>query len=241
MLKHAQDKYNFYETPHHHSTKMFDDCIMFNNSPLKVIDICCGLGSLVRPFYDAGHDITLVEINKDFIPILKQEFPRAKILDIDFLTSTLNEEYDVYLCNPPFNSSDVKHVYIWFFCKILSIMSDDSILYFICPKMFYKNQNQIKIEYYPSDKLILMDYIKEHGLMPSSFYFDDYGCIELDSNGFRFNKTMIKRMIENKIIPSEFIDIEDNMIVPYFEFRYIGNIFDFKTTKCKCGIFKINK
>jgi predicted RNA methylase len=241
MLKHAQDKYNFYETPHHHSTKIFDDCIMFNKSPLKVIDICCGLGSLVRPFYEAGHDITLVEINKDFIPILKQDFPRAKILEIDFLTSSLNEEYDVYLCNPPFNSSNEKHVYTSFFCKILKMMTDDSVLYFICPKMFYKNQDKIKIEWTPSDNFILRDYIKEHHVMPSSFYFKDYGLIELDSNGFRFNKTMIKRMIQNKIISHDFIDSDDNMIIPYFEFRYIGNIFDFKTTNCKCGIFKVNK
>jgi NADH-quinone oxidoreductase subunit M len=30
------------------------------------------------------------------------------------------------------------------------------------------------------------------------------------------------------------------MINPYFEFRYLGNIFDFKHTKMQCGIFKVN-
>ena len=51
---------------------------------------------------------------------------------------------------------------------------------------------------------------------------------------------MIKRMIQNKIISSDFIDEENNMINPYYEFRYLGNIFEFKETKCKCGLFKIN-
>ena len=241
MLKHAQTKFNFYETPKHHSDKIFNDCKQYSGQLLNVIDICCGLGSLVQPFYDAGHNITLIELNDNFIPILKDKFPNASIHNIDFLQSSLTNNYDVYLCNPPFNTSTEKGIYVSFFCKILSMMRDDSILYFICPRMFYKNQSKIKIEWYAPDNLVLRDFIKENNEMPSSFYFDEYGLIELDSCGFRFNKTMINRMINNKIISNDFIDIEDNTIIPYFEFRYIGNIFDFETTKCQCGIFKANK
>jgi hypothetical protein len=68
-----------------------------------------------------------------------------------------------------------------------------------------------------------------------------YKLTELNSNEFRFNKTMTKRMISNKIINDDFIDEETNMINPYYEFRFLGNIFDFTKTKCKCGLFKINK
>ena len=39
---------------------------------VNVIDICCGLGSLCQPWYDNGHNITLVELNNNFIPILKK-------------------------------------------------------------------------------------------------------------------------------------------------------------------------
>jgi len=106
---------------------------------------------------------------------------------------------------------------------------------------FNKNQNKIKIENTFTRNYDITEYIKENNEMPPNYYFEKYGLIELHSNEFRFNETMIKRMIKNNIIPNDFIDTEANMINPYFEFRYIGNIFDFQMTKCKCGIFKVNK
>ena len=48
-------------------------------------------------------------------------------------------------------------------------------------------------------------------------------------------------MKASSIIPDDFIDEGDNMINPYFEFRYLGNVFDFAETNCKCGLFKVNK
>ena len=68
-----------------------------------------------------------------------------------------------------------------------------------------------------------------------------YGLIELDSNGFRFNDAIIKRMTAKGIIDAYFISDDDFMINHYFEFRYLGNIFDFKHTKMQCGLFKVNK
>ena len=37
---------------------------------LKIIDICCGMGSLVDPWYKNDHDITLIELNEKLIPFL---------------------------------------------------------------------------------------------------------------------------------------------------------------------------
>ena len=239
MIKRAQEQYDFYETPSKHAYTIYND---FKPSYiLNVIDICCGLGSLVQPWYENGHNITLIELNDDFIPILKDKYPNANILNIDFLKTAINNDYDVYLCNPPFNTKDEKMIYVSFFCKILNMMSDSSIFYFICPKMFYKNQNKIKIENELTSDIDILNFIKENNEMPAKYYFDRYNLIELHSDEFRFNKAMIKRMINNKIIDNEFIDEETNMINPYFEFRYLGNLFDFQTTKCKCGLFKINK
>ena len=238
MLKNAQEKYDFFETPKTYANKIYEDYKPIRS--LNVIDICCGLGSLVHPWYDKGHNITLVELNEEFIPILKEKYPKAKIIQDDFLKLITTETFDVYLCNPPFNTNDEKRIYVSFFCKILTMMKDYSVFYFICPKMFYTNQNRIKIENTITGKFELIEYIKENNEMPAKYYFDKYGVIELHSNEFTFNKTMIKRMIQNKIISSDFIDEENNMINPYYEFRYLGNIFDFKETKCKCGLFKIN-
>ena len=52
---------------------------------------------------------------------------------------------------------------------------------------------------------------------------------------------MLKRIKSKGIIDDDFISDEDFMINPYFEFRFLGNIFDFKQTTCKCGLFKVNK
>ena len=120
-------------------------------------------------------------------------------------------------------------------------MRDDATLYFICPKMFYKNQNKIKIEYEIIHRFTLLDYIKENNDMPAHYYFNKYGVIELDNDGFRFNHAMLKRIKSKGIIDDDFISDEDFMINPYFEFRFLGNIFDFKQTTCKCGLFKVNK
>lgn len=237
MYKNAQNNFDFYETPNHYSFKIYED--YKPKTILNVIDICCGIGSLVQPWYDNNHNITLVEFNEEFIPILKEKYPKAKIISGDFLKLDILEKYDIYLCNPPFNTNDEKKIYVSFFCKILTMMTYYSVLYFICPKMFYKDQNRIKIENEITDNFSLIEYIKENNEMPAKYYYDKYSLIELHSCDFRFNKCMIKRMIENNIIPYNFIG-EDNTINPYFEFRYLCNIFDFEETKCKCGLFKIN-
>lgn len=239
MFKQAQERFDFFETPKKHSLTIYSD--YKPNKVLNVIDICCGLGSLVQPWYDNGHNITLIELNDDFIPILIQKYPKAKIFNCDFLKSNIDDSFDVYLCNPPFNTKDEKLIYISFFCKILNMMTYYSVLYFICPKMFYKNQNRIKIETCLSSKNDILDYIKENNEMPANYYFEKYGVIELHSNEFKFSNTKIKKMVSDNVIPNNFIDEETNMINPYYEFRYLGNIFDFDNTKCRCGLFKVNK
>ena len=241
VLKNAKNNYDFFETPDKYSLKIYNDYNPKNK--LKVIDICCGLGSLVNPWYDNNHDLTLIELNNDFIPLLKQKYPKAKIIKDDFLKMNINDNYDVFLCNPPFNTKDEKRIYVSYFCKILTLMSYNSILYFICPKMFYKNQDLIKIESKDcfNDKYNLMEYIEKNKMMPAYYYYDKYNLIELHSNEFDFNKQMIKRMIKNNIIDDNFIDEETNIINPYYEFRFLYNIFDFKNTGCRCGLFKVNR
>ena len=64
--------------------------------------------------------------------------------------------------------------------------------------------------------------------MPAKYYYDRYNLIESHSNEYRFNKAIIKRMINYKIIEDDFIDEETNMINPYYEFIFLGHIFLFK-------------
>ena len=95
---------DFYETKDTHANNIYT-----NYNPkykIRVLDICSGLGSLCKPWYDNEHDITLIELNEDFIPILQMKFPKARILQEDYLKFIDNEQYDVYLCNPPFNNEN---------------------------------------------------------------------------------------------------------------------------------------
>ena len=77
---------------------------------MRVIDIFAGLGSLIKPQYDNGHNITLIEPNEDFIPILQIKFPKARIFKEDYLSFIDNGECDIYLCNPPFNDKMKRYI-----------------------------------------------------------------------------------------------------------------------------------
>ena len=121
-------------------------------------------------------------------------------------------------------------------------MKSNSVCYFICPKMFYKNQQLIKYET-KYNKFELYDYVKENNTIPPYFNYDKYKLIEFNCNEFRFHKMIIKKMIDLNIIDKDFIkEYESNIftIEPYFEFRYLKDINDFSMTKCKCGLFFIN-
>ena len=117
IFKKAQTDFDFYETNGKHANLIYENCR--SSTKLKVIDICSGLESLIKPWYDNDHDITLIELNEDFIPILKLRFPKAKIITVDYLTYVDNEQYDVYLCNPPFND-DNETIYPYFSAKYYS-------------------------------------------------------------------------------------------------------------------------
>ena len=241
ILLKAKENYDFYETQSHHSNFIYQ----YHNpkTKLKVIDICCGLGSLINPWYDAGHNITLVEINQDFIPILKKKYPKAKLITKDYLSVDDKEYYDVFICNPPFNDNNGKRIYPHFFCKILTQMNNTSSFYFISPKMFYTDQVSINLEI-KLDTFGLKNYVEVYKKMPAYYYYDKYNHIELHSNKFKFNNMMIKRMVEKNIIDKDFIkeyDKNEFTIEPYFEFRFLKDISDFTTTKCKCGLFLVNR
>ncbi len=59
-LKQLQKDFNFFETPTHHALNIYNE---FNpKETMNVIDICCGLGSLIEPWYHNGHNVTLIEL-----------------------------------------------------------------------------------------------------------------------------------------------------------------------------------
>ena len=115
ILDNAKKQYDFYETPSHHADFIYNQCK--TGEKMNVLDICCGLGSLSKPFYVNGHNVTLIEINNSFIPYLNQNYPKAKIINDDFFNmKTIDQidQIDIILCNPPFNAESMPKVYMTF-------------------------------------------------------------------------------------------------------------------------------
>lgn len=239
ILNNAKKNYDFFETPKHHGQYIYDNV---NCNGLKVLDVCCGLGSLSEMFYnDTQNELTMIEFNKDFIPLLKDKFPRAKVMNEDFLTLNLLPEYDLILCNPPFNTT-IKQVYKVFFMKLISLMNTSTKVYFICPNMFVENQIKINLDLTFSDAFSYLDFRKEYKQEPANFYYEEYKFIQLDSRDFSFNRPLIKFMVEKKVIDkNDIIEYEPNKyeLRETLDIRFLKNINDFKNTNIKCILLKI--
>lgn len=52
-------------------------------SRLRVLDVFAGTGSSTKAFYDAGHDLVYVELDKDLCEQLRKDFPNALVLCMD--------------------------------------------------------------------------------------------------------------------------------------------------------------
>lgn len=79
---------------------------------LPVLEVGPGMGVLTRFLIDAGHDVTVAEIDGESVAYLKENFPQLgeRILDCDFLQTDLNAIYpgDGKFCvigNYPYNIS----------------------------------------------------------------------------------------------------------------------------------------
>ncbi|MGK9367466.1 16S rRNA (adenine(1518)-N(6)/adenine(1519)-N(6))-dimethyltransferase RsmA [Melioribacter sp. Ez-97] len=57
----------------------------------KILEIGPGRGALTEILYKKTDDLTIVEIDKRVIEALKERFPKARIINRDFLKLTLNE------------------------------------------------------------------------------------------------------------------------------------------------------
>jgi len=62
---------------------------------LKVLELFCGLGGWSKPWIEAGHDVTGIDIQKfDF---------KGKFIQADLLDWEPNEQFDIVLASPPCN------------------------------------------------------------------------------------------------------------------------------------------
>lgn len=239
ILENAKQKFDFFETPDDHCKFIYDDCN--HERELNVLDVCCGLGSLSKRFYDNNHNVTMIELNQEFIPFLKNTFPNANIINENFFELNLNKKFDVILCNPPFNTPKIKKIYRLFFVKLLSLISVETKLYFICPNMFIRNQNKIKLnDIFLTKASLYNEFIQENNFEPAIFQMNRYNFIQLDSLDFNFDRVCLKVM-KSLNLNEEITEFENKifMINGSFDIRFLRDIKNFKYTNIHCILLRI--
>lgn len=89
------------------------DCIAATLDDYKsvpVLEIGPGMGVLTRPLLERGHDLTVVELDRESVEYLSLHFPEleGRILGEDFLKCNLSQLFDTPFCvigNYPYNIS----------------------------------------------------------------------------------------------------------------------------------------
>lgn len=78
---------------------------------MPVLEVGPGMGVLTRPLLEAGHDVTVVEIDRESVEYLKREFPAldGRIIEGDFLKLDLSDVFGgrqfCVIGNYPYNIS----------------------------------------------------------------------------------------------------------------------------------------
>lgn len=88
--------------------RIADTLADYKDSP--VLEVGPGMGVLTRFLLDKGHDLTVVELDRESVPYLNEHFPQLKgrIVEGDFLKMDLNRLYSGSFCligNYPYNIS----------------------------------------------------------------------------------------------------------------------------------------
>ena len=232
ILNDAQKDYDFFETPKEHAEYIYNQCK--SNYKLNVLDICCGLGGLSKPFYDNDHNITLIELNDNFIQYLQEQYPKATLINKNYLEIDDLPNMDIILCNPPFNTNDTPRIYIYFLIKIMSTMNINAKVYFICPQTVINHNINIEHEVDYWTKQSQSDFIDHYNI------YKLYGFIDISLSDLRFNKRIIRDLIEMKIIDKTFFD-DNNVIQPYYYIKMLRKINNFKHTKVNCILMSIER
>lgn len=111
---------------------------------LIVYDICCGEGSLIKPFLEKGiqrKNVYLIDTNKEFLHrcIADISIPKKNTYQINFLfyENWFTQGWpnpDLILCNPPFNGHLERLLYPEeFLKKIFSLYGNDIPLVLFAP------------------------------------------------------------------------------------------------------------
>jgi predicted RNA methylase len=162
-LLNAVSSYDYYPTPERYGKLLYEDVLkMYKDDidEITVLDIGCGLLSLSMPFIENNLNTYLIEENKNWYNVIKplEKFKHVKMINEDFFDLPQDYYYKkdihVIIMNPPFacpiNGERVVNAYLYFIIKAIDILINNKSryeldLYVICPKTYFKNNNELQI------------------------------------------------------------------------------------------------
>lgn len=98
--------FNLFQTPREIVLKMLS---LVDTKDKNILEPSVGLGAIIREIHDAK-SITGLDISKDCLKYLYENFPKVRLIEGDFLTKELGQ-FDLAVMNPPFkNGLDIKHI-----------------------------------------------------------------------------------------------------------------------------------
>ena len=201
-----------------------------------ILEPSAGMGSIL--FYilrqNKHKSLSAVELDNNMSNFIKEQFPTVKIESKNFLkTSTLNNNYDTIICNPPFTYSSMvkgkrkydKSFFLMFYFKCLDYMYSTTnhrhkinyIIFIAGPNFFedvWKHSNSNR------------DYDDEHNIE----YFVDMSYDNLRN----MPKERIKRLKQQSDVYEDFSSFEEyyEAIAPHLITRIPGQCV-FQTTGTK--------
>lgn len=123
-----------------------------NNKIQKILEPSCGLGYFINNI-DKKHNITCIDINKEYILNCNKKFKYVKCILKNFINYKTDDKFDYIIGNPPYikiqniDNNDLNimrkeypefingntNIYIYFIIKCFNLLNDNGKLIFIVP------------------------------------------------------------------------------------------------------------
>lgn len=145
-----------------------------NQTSKNILEPSCGTGNFLKHL-DKKHNITCVDINKEYSKICSKKYSHAKCIHKNFIDFVTDEKFDYIIGNPPYvkiqniNAIDMSKIkkeypefiqgntnlYIYFIIKCFNLLKENGKLIFIVPNtwLYSKSFSHFK-EYVFQNRLI---------------------------------------------------------------------------------------
>jgi hypothetical protein len=93
------------ETQKERHRQLLEPLLKLKPEEFSICDIGSGLCDLHQYLIDLGvqHDYTGIEIVPEMVSVASQTYPKARVLNVDFLNPTFNEQFDFIVLSGTFN------------------------------------------------------------------------------------------------------------------------------------------